>query len=96
MLTEGGDKVPAHDKARAEQLISDARQAVKDEADADRCQTLLSDLQQMGSALAQYANPQGGPGGETPGAAPDEGAGAGVGGGSAANDDVIDAEFKSN
>jgi len=96
MLSEGGDRVPAHDKARAEQLISDARQAVKDEADADRCQALLSDLQQMGSALAQYANPQGGPSGDTPGSAPDEGAGAGVGGGSSANDDVIDAEFKSN
>ena len=91
MLAEGGDKVPMHEKARAEAAIEEARKLVKDEASAATCQPKTSDLQQIGQALAQYLS------GGGAGPAPEAHAGAGVGGGSKGkDDDVIDAEFKSN
>ncbi len=91
MLSEGGDKIPMHEKARAEQAIAEARKLVKDEANAATCQPKTSDLQQIGQALAQYMSGAGsGPG-------PEAHAGAGVGSGpKGKDDDVIDAEFKSN
>src|SRR5919206_1947971 len=46
-LGELGDQVATHDKARAEMLIADARQAVKEEAQLDRVRALTADLQQM-------------------------------------------------
>jgi molecular chaperone DnaK len=41
-LSELGDAVPMHERARAETLVSDARQAVKDEAPLDRVRSLTS------------------------------------------------------
>ena len=83
-LDELGDQVPAHEKARGEQLVADARQALKDEADAGRARSLAGDLQQFASGLANYAYqtateeaPQSGP---EPTRSDD--------------DDVIDADFK--
>jgi len=90
-LSELGDAVPVHEKARAEQLIADARQALKDENPSlDRLQSLTSELQQAYQALGvgtaagdrQTDGAAGGPGGAG------DGAGAGAG-----DDDVIDAEF---
>jgi len=56
-LKELGDRVPLHEKARCEQLIQEARQAVKDEnTDRERYQRLASDLQQaiqMATAAGQ-------------------------------------------
>ena len=46
-LAELGDSAAPHDRARAEMLIADARQAVKDEAPMDRVQSLTSELQQV-------------------------------------------------
>jgi molecular chaperone DnaK len=98
-LTELGDQVPEHDRARARLLIDEARQAVKEDAPLDRLRTLTSDLQQVlyglaaapagqpGGAPGGYRGPGGGPGAGGPGAG---GAGAG---GSADADDVIDADF---
>ena len=80
-LNELGPAAPTHEKARAEALISDAREAIKGEAALDRLRALTSDLQQVyhGLAAAQPgAGPQAGPDG-----------GSGPGG----DDDVIDAEF---
>jgi molecular chaperone DnaK len=80
-----------HEKARAEQLVADARQALKDENPSlDRLQSLTSELQQAYQALGvgtaagdrQTDGAAGGPGGAR------DGAGAGAG-----DDDVIDAEF---
>jgi molecular chaperone DnaK len=88
-LGELGDQVAVHDKARAEMLVADARQAVKDEAPLDRVRALTADLQQMlhglaagGSAGAQAEDsaPGGGPAGTSR---------SGADGG----DDVIDADF---
>ncbi|MEV8128991.1 molecular chaperone DnaK [Streptomyces sp. NPDC085944] len=85
-LAELGDTAPAHEKARAEMLVSDARAAVKEEAGVERVRPLTSELQQVLAGLAaaqQSATAAGGPGQDT--------ADGGAAGGS--DDDVIDAEF---
>jgi molecular chaperone DnaK len=46
-LAELGEQVPVHEKARAEQLVADARQAVKDNAPLDRLRSLTTELQQV-------------------------------------------------
>lgn len=86
-LAELGDAAPAHEKARAEMLVSDARAAVKEEADVERVRTLTSELQQVLAGLVahQGAAATGGPGQDAATGGPTSG----VGGG----DDVIDAEF---
>ncbi|HKO95690.1 MAG TPA: molecular chaperone DnaK [Pyrinomonadaceae bacterium] len=87
-ISDMGDRVPAHERARAESLISDIRTAVKDESTSiDRLRQLTSDLQQVSHSLASAAY------GAQASAA---GAGAGAGGsgsGGPADDDVIDAEY---
>ena len=86
-LGELGDAVPVHQKARAEMLVNDARQALKEEAPLDRLRSLLSELQQVYHGLG--SGPSTPPGGGGPG--PSSGPGPqGPGGG---DDDVIDAEF---
>ncbi|MEU5885578.1 molecular chaperone DnaK [Streptomyces sp. NPDC047461] len=92
-LGELGDAAPAHEKARAEMLVAEARDAVKNEAGVDKVRPLASELQQVFAGLAAHqagaaadgpagtGSPDGaGPGGATP-----DGAGG--------DDDVIDAEF---
>ncbi|MEU0522281.1 molecular chaperone DnaK [Streptomyces niveus] len=89
-LTELGDSAPEHEKARARMLVTDARQAVKDEADPARARSLTSELRQVYAALsARQAGP-----------APGTGEGDGQESGTEedsrsrdADDDVIDAEF---
>jgi molecular chaperone DnaK len=91
-LKDLGDKVPAHERARAEALISDIRSALKDESTTvDRLKQLTSDLQQVAHSLASAAY-----GEAAAGAAAGAPGGAGPGGGSAGgggDDDVIDAEY---
>jgi molecular chaperone DnaK len=83
-LAELGDSAPAHERARAEMLITDARQALKEETPLDRLRSLASELQQayhglgVGGPAGSNGQPDGG--GAQPGA-----------GGS--DDDVIDADF---
>jgi molecular chaperone DnaK len=81
-LAELGDAAPEHERARAEMLIADARQAIADEAPADRVRLLTSELQEIRQALLARQ-----PGDEQVGAS------VGGGGGSAGDDDVIDADF---
>ena len=50
-LAELGDAVPVHEKGRAEMLVSDARQAIKDEAPLDRLRSLTAELQQVYQSL---------------------------------------------
>src|SRR5712672_2284041 len=47
VLTERGDSVPVHQKARAENLAADARQALKEETPAGRLRSLTHELQQV-------------------------------------------------
>jgi molecular chaperone DnaK len=86
-LGELGDAAPVHEKARAEMLVTDARQAIKDEAALDRMRTLTADLQQVYQGL--LVTPAGAGAGSADGSA----AGASAGGGGSDDDDVIDAEF---
>ncbi|MCU1495938.1 MAG: Chaperone DnaK [Acidimicrobiaceae bacterium] len=46
-LAELGDKVPEHERARADLLVQDARQAMTDQAPLDRLRSLTSELQQV-------------------------------------------------
>jgi molecular chaperone DnaK len=87
-ISDMGDRVPAHERARAESLISDIRSAVKDEATpVDRLRQLTSDLQQVSHSLASAAY-----GAQASAASAGAGAG-GSGSGGTADDDVIDAEY---
>ncbi|MBB4710660.1 molecular chaperone DnaK [Streptomyces luteogriseus] len=90
-LAELGDAAPAHEKARAEMLVSDARAAVKEEAGVERVRPLTSELQQVLSALSAHQGgaATGGPDQDTTGDGA-SGGGPSDGGG---DDDVIDAEF---
>jgi molecular chaperone DnaK len=82
LLAERADSVAVHEKARAEQLVSDARQAIKEEAPLARLRELTAELQQVYHGLgAAPGPPQGGPSGTPQGDGGDGG------------DDVIDAEF---
>ncbi|MGW1498016.1 molecular chaperone DnaK [Streptomyces mirabilis] len=86
-LNELGDAVPSHERARADMLVADAREAVQQEASPDKARPLTSELQQVLASLAQYQ------------AAAQARAGTGTGtedtasASAAAGDDVIDAEF---
>ncbi|HEX2902515.1 MAG TPA: molecular chaperone DnaK [Jatrophihabitans sp.] len=82
-LAELGDAVPVHEKARAEMLIGDARQAVKDDsAPIDRLRSLTGELQQIFHGMAAGSSGDTGP---AAGAGPSPSAGSD-------DDDVIDAE----
>jgi molecular chaperone DnaK len=92
LLGELGDSLPVHEKARAEQLVADARRALEEQAGIDRVRPLAADLQQLVHSLPTSASAS-------------AGGGAGAGGnGSASNGDgaaptddaeeeVVDAEF---
>jgi molecular chaperone DnaK len=87
-LSELGDNAPAHEKARAEMLVNEARDAVKSEAPLDRVRELTSELQQMQAALSAPRT------GAPAGAAQPSGSAGGDGSpGSGSDDDVIDADF---
>ncbi len=80
LLTDLGGAVPVHEKARADTLVADARQAVKDNAPLDRLRDLTTELQQVYHSLgAATSAPQ-----DQPGAPRGD------------DDDVIDAEFTPN
>ena len=87
MLHDLGDKVPVHEKARCEQLISDIRQAIKTDAPIERIRQLSGDLQQAAHGLSAAAY-------QAAGATADASAGpTGPTGPTGPADDVIDAEF---
>jgi molecular chaperone DnaK len=92
-LSELGQGVPVHEKARAETLVADARQAIADQAPAGRLRSLTSELQQVYQGLGASGSGSSGPG---PGGAGPSGqgpSGQGSPGQSPGDDDVIDAEF---
>jgi len=83
-LSELGDRAPAHEKERAEMLVSDAREAIKGDAPLDRLRNLAAELQQVYYGLSAAPSGDGGPTPGEPGGPPD---------GAPGDDDVIDAEF---
>jgi molecular chaperone DnaK len=83
LVNELGDQLPVNERARAEQLVQDARRAIEEEAGLDRVRPLIADLQQVVHSLPSTAR--------QPAAA---GAGAGNGAAATADDEeVVDAEF---
>jgi molecular chaperone DnaK len=80
LLSDLGDRVPGHERARAEALVADARRALEEGADTARARSLTSDLQQILHSLPAQAQETaratagGAPGGE--------------------DDDVVDAEYE--
>ena len=92
-LDDLGTQAPAHEKARAELLVGEARQAVQEQAPLPRVRELTGELQQVFQALmARVGAGVGGAGGS---GSPEGGsrvAGSG-GAGSGGDDDVIDADF---
>jgi molecular chaperone DnaK len=80
-LVEMGDRAPVHEKVRAEQLVAEARTALKENAPMERLRTLASDLEQMVHSLGASASQQTGP---TAGAHRPSGS---------TPDDVVDADF---
>jgi molecular chaperone DnaK len=53
------DRLPVHEKARAEQLVTEARAAVAEEAGLERVRALISDLQQIANSLPASASAAG-------------------------------------
>ena len=85
-LDELGESAPAHERARAEMLVGDARQALADQAPVERIRELTSEVQGVLGGL-RAVSPVGagaGPGGQASGPGSDN-----VG----AEEEVIDAEF---
>jgi molecular chaperone DnaK len=80
LLDDLGDRVPGHERARAEALVADARRAVEEGAGLDRTRPLSGDLQQVLHSLPSVAR--------EPARATTDGAGGG------GEDDVIDAEYE--
>src|SRR5262244_2617518 len=74
-LNELGDRAPAHERARAEMLVSDAREAIKGDAPLDRLRTLTAELQQVYYGLSAAPSGDGGPTPGEPGGAPGGGPG---------------------
>jgi molecular chaperone DnaK len=88
LVSELQDTLPVHEKARAEQLVADARQAISEQAGLDRVRPLISDLQQivqaLPSAAAAAGAAPGGNGASGNGAVQEE---------DASDEEVVDAEF---
>jgi molecular chaperone DnaK len=79
ILEERGGSLPVHEKARAENTVNDARQALREDAPLDRVRNLTAELQQISQILSSGPEPVPGEREVPP---PREG-----------SDDVIDAEF---
>jgi molecular chaperone DnaK len=80
------EQLPVHEKARADQLVADARQAIEEQAGLDRVRPLIADLQQVIHGLPAAAH------------GAEAGAGAGATGDTgtseqAGDEEVVDAEF---
>jgi molecular chaperone DnaK len=84
-LDELGEAAPSHERARAEMLVADARQAVTDQAPVERVRELTSELQGVLEGLRAVSTGSSGVGASADGRSGAAGEGA--------DDDVIDAEF---
>ncbi len=90
-LDELGEAAPSHERARAEMLVADAQQAVKDESALDRVRELTSEARQAYQSLMAAGGGQGpaGGSGDADRGRPDQRSGQQRPG----DDDVIDADF---
>jgi molecular chaperone DnaK len=95
-----GDRVTAGEKARAEMLVEDLRQKLKDEADQETIKSIMNELRGALVLLQQAASRAGiDPNSEEGGFASDNGTNGADGGYGAeygAADEVVDAEFRAS
>jgi molecular chaperone DnaK len=93
-----GDRVTAGERARAEMLVEDLRQKLKDDADQETIKSIMNELRGALVLLQQAANKAGadvspfGEGGENGATGSGEEGYSGYGGG----EDVVDAEFRAS
>ena len=80
-LNELGIQLPPHEKARIEELLSETKQALNDNASVDRLRSLTSDLNQAACAFGSCTKPDSQPSVSKPSSGSDN------------TDDVIDADF---
>ena len=85
IVTELADRLPVHEKARAEQLVADARKAIEENAGLDRVRPMTADLQQVIQSLQAAA--------ATPAGAAGDGTGDSGDSSDAGDEEVVDAEF---
>jgi molecular chaperone DnaK len=85
LVGELQDRLPVNEKARAEQLVADARQAIEEQADLERVRPLIADLQQVLHSLPASA--------AEPAAGAAQSADGNGGEPSSEDDEVVDAEF---
>jgi molecular chaperone DnaK len=94
LLRELQSDLPINDKARAEQLVADARHALQEEAGLDRVRPLIADLQQLVHGLPSSAAAQGGSRRTAGGnGAASNGGDAGHAEAETDDEEVVDAEF---
>jgi molecular chaperone DnaK len=86
-LDELGEAAPSHERSRAEMLITEARQLVKNEAGPDKVRPLTSELQQIYAGLAAAQR------GGTSAGGPVAGEAGPTSPGGSDDEDVVDAEF---
>ncbi len=86
LLGQLQDNLPVHEKARAEQLVAEARSAIEQQAGLDRVRPLIADLQQLVHGLPASASAAGA-------AQAGDGAGDGADRARSEDDEVVDAEF---
>jgi molecular chaperone DnaK len=84
LVQELQSSLPVHEKARADQLVADARQAIEEQAGMDRVRPLIADLQQVLHSLPAAASAAQPAGGNGNGAATEQ---------PADDEEVVDAEF---
>lgn len=80
-LNELGSQLPPHEKARTEELLSETKQALNDNASVDHLRSLTSDLNQAACAFGSCTKPDSQPSVSKPSSGSDN------------TDDVIDADF---
>ncbi|HWC86087.1 MAG TPA: molecular chaperone DnaK [Solirubrobacteraceae bacterium] len=89
LLGDLSDRLPVNEKARAEQLVAEARQAISEQAGLDRVRPLIADLQQIAHSLPASAGAAAGATGNGSGGS----AGNGAGTAQSDEEEVVDAEF---
>ena len=90
-IADLGDKVPADDKTKIEEMVKNLRDAIASEND-EQIKVLMPELQQTLYTIGANLYQQGGGGGAAPGTPGDDG-GSGTNPPSGGGDDVIDADF---
>ena len=87
LVKELQDQLPVNEKARAEELIAEARQLIEEQAGLDRVRPLAADLQQVVHALPASASSA------TAGSTPNGGGNGAHAASEQDDDEVVDAEF---